>query len=53
MSAHVWTVVIPTFDRHATLPQGASVPLEFVPAEAGRFEFHCGMGMLRGSIIVE
>lgn len=47
------TVVLDGFDRNASLPQGASVPLEFVPAQAGRFEFHCGMGMLRGSIIVE
>lgn len=47
------TVVLDAFDRHATLPQGRSVPIEFVPRESGRFEFTCGMGMLRGAVIVE
>jgi plastocyanin domain-containing protein len=45
--------VVDGFDRHATLPQGASVPIEFLPTETGRLEFHCGMGMLRGAVIVQ
>lgn len=47
------TVVLDDFDRHAELPEGTSVPIEFVPRESGRFEFHCGMGMLRGVVVVE
>jgi plastocyanin domain-containing protein len=46
-------VVLPDFDRSASLPAGRVVPVEFVPTEAGEHWFSCGMGMLRGRILVE
>lgn len=46
-------VVLEAFDRHAALPEGVLVPVEFVPRDSGRFTFTCGMGMLRGTIVVE
>lgn len=46
-------VLIPDFNRSAKLPEGETVPVEFVPDKAGEFEFQCQMGMLRGKLIVE
>lgn len=46
-------VVIPDFGRSAELPTGQVVALEFMPGEPGEHEFTCGMGMLRGRILVE
>ena len=45
-------VVFPDFARRAQLPEGELVPVEFTPNEAGEYEFHCGMGMLRGRLVV-
>ena len=45
-------VVFPDFARRAQLPEGELVPVEFTPDEAGEYEFHCGMGMLRGKLRV-
>jgi plastocyanin domain-containing protein len=45
-------VVFPDFGRRAQLPEGEIVPVEFTPNEAGEYEFHCGMGMLRGKVFV-
>jgi len=45
-------VVFPGFGRRAQLPEGELVPVEFTPDEAGEYEFHCGMGMLRGKLFV-
>ena len=46
-------VLIPDFNKSARLPEGATVPVEFVPDKAGTFEFQCQMGMLRGKLLVE
>lgn len=46
-------VLLPDFNKSATLPEGETVPLEFLPKEPGEYEFACQMGMLRGKIIVE
>lgn len=46
-------VVLPAFNRSAVLPEGAEVPIEFVPTARGEFPFTCQMGMLRGRIVVE
>jgi len=46
-------VVLPDFQKSANLPEGETVPVEFLPAHAGEFEFQCQMGMLRGKLIVE
>jgi plastocyanin domain-containing protein len=44
-------VVFPDFARRAQLPEGQLVPVEFTPHNAGEYEFHCGMGMLRGKVV--
>ncbi len=45
-------VLFPDFARRAQLPEGALVVVEFTPDAAGEYEFHCGMGMLRGKLLV-
>ena len=46
-------VLLPAFNKSAKLPEGETVPVEFLPDKAGEFEFQCQMGMLRGKLIVE
>lgn len=46
-------VLLPAFNKSAKLPEGETVPVEFLPAEAGEYEFACQMGMFRGKVIVE
>lgn len=45
-------VLLPAFHKSASLPTGEIVPVEFMPADAGEYEFTCQMGMFRGKIIV-
>jgi plastocyanin domain-containing protein len=46
-------VVFGDFGKSARLPTGETVSVEFLPEQAGEFEFSCQMGMLRGKLIVE
>ena len=46
-------VLLPAFGKSAKLPEGQTVPIEFLPKERGEFEFACEMGMFRGKVIVE
>lgn len=46
-------VVFPDFDVRRFLPAHQKTAVEITPARAGTFEFTCGMGMLRGKLIVE
>ena len=46
-------VLLPAFNKSATLPEGQTVPVEFLPRDRGEFEFACQMGMFRGKLIVE
>ena len=46
-------VLFPDFKKSAKLPEGETVPVEFMPDKAGEFEFQCQMGMFRGKLIVE
>lgn len=46
-------VLLPAFSKSARLPEGQTVPIEFLPKERGEFEFACQMGMFRGKVIVE
>ena len=46
-------VLFPDFNKSARLPEGETVPVEFMPDRTGEFEFQCQMGMLRGKLIVE
>jgi plastocyanin domain-containing protein len=46
-------VLLPDFKKSAKLPEGETVPVEFLPDTPGEYEFQCQMGMLRGKLIVE
>lgn len=46
-------IVLPDFGIRRFLPAFKTTAVEFTPAEAGTFEFTCGMGMLRGKLSVE
>ena len=46
-------VLLPDFKKSAQLPEGETVPVEFLPDTPGEYEFQCQMGMLRGKLIVE
>jgi plastocyanin domain-containing protein len=46
-------VLLPDFGKSARLPEGETVPIEFMPDKPGEFEFACQMGMLRGKLVVE
>jgi plastocyanin domain-containing protein len=45
-------VVLPEIGLRRFLPTGAITSVEFTPDRSGTFEFTCGMGMLRGRIVV-
>lgn len=45
-------VVIPDFGIRTYLPAHRTTPVSFTPA-AGTYQFTCGMGMVRGTIIAE
>ena len=46
-------VVFGDFGKSTELPEGETVPVEFLPEEPGEYEFACQMGMLRGKLVVE
>lgn len=46
-------VVLVDFGKSAKLPEGETVPIEFLPERPGEYEFACQMGMLRGKLVVE
>ena len=46
-------VVFADFNKSAQLPEGQTVPIEFLPDKPGEYEFACQMGMFRGKLIVE
>jgi len=46
-------VVLSDFGIKRFLPTGQTTAVEFVPTKPGRFEFTCGMSMLRGRITVD
>lgn len=45
-------VIFPDFNTAAELPEGQRIPVEFTPEQPGEYEFTCGMGMLRGKLVV-
>jgi len=46
-------VIFSDFNKSAILTPFQTIPIEFTPDKKGEFEFTCGMGMLRGKLIVE
>lgn len=45
-------LLIPDFSIRRELPAFQTTAVEFLPEQSGRFEFTCGMHMLRGSLVV-
>jgi plastocyanin domain-containing protein len=46
-------VVLPDFGLRSFLPPHRTTPVQFTPTKPGSYEFTCGMGMVRGKLIVE
>jgi len=46
-------VVFPAFGIRKFLPAGQPTPVEITPPTPGRYEFMCGMSMLRGAVVAE
>jgi plastocyanin domain-containing protein len=46
------TVVFGDFNIRQPLPAFQTTPVEFTPEKEGEFGFTCGMGMLKGKLIV-
>ena len=46
-------VVFPAFGIRKFLPTGKPTSVEITPPAPGRYEFMCGMSMLRGAVIAE
>ena len=46
-------VVIPAFGIRSYLPTGERTAIEVTPTAAGPIPFTCGMGMLKGTILVD
>ncbi len=45
-------IVIPAYEIKRDLPLNVPVLVNFTPKKTGAFAFTCGMGMLRGALIV-
>ena len=45
-------LLMPDFSIRRDLPAFKTTLVELLPQQAGKFEFTCGMGMLRGSLLV-
>ncbi|GAB2870466.1 hypothetical protein GCM10027044_35710 [Hymenobacter ruber] len=46
-------LLMPDFSIRRELPAFKTTLIELLPQQAGRFDFTCGMGMLRGSLLVK
>lgn len=46
-------VLFPDFKTSAVLTPFQTVPVEFTPEKTGEYTFTCGMGMLRGKLVVQ
>jgi len=47
------TIVFGDFNIRNPLPAFKTTPIEFTPEKPGEYTFTCGMGMMRGKLIVE
>jgi plastocyanin domain-containing protein len=45
-------IVIPDFKIRKYLPLNKVVEIDITPNEAGEFDFHCGMNMFHGKLVV-
>jgi plastocyanin domain-containing protein len=46
------TIVFGDFKIRKALPAFKTTPIEFTPEKEGEYEFTCGMGMMRGKLVV-
>lgn len=46
-------IALPEYNIRRALPLNKPVTVAFTPAKTGEFNFTCGMGMLRGKILVQ
>jgi plastocyanin domain-containing protein len=46
-------IVFPDFGVRRFLPTGKKTVVEVTPPKAGRYDFTCGMSMLRGALVAE
>lgn len=46
------TIVFGDFKIRKPLPAYQTTPIEFLPEKEGEYEFTCGMGMMRGKLVV-
>ena len=46
-------VVFPELEIARELPAGKTTTVEFLPTKSGTFSFTCGMGMMKGNLIVK
>ena len=46
-------IALPAYNIRRALPLNKPVVVEFTPDKAGEFNFTCGMGMLRGTVVVQ
>lgn len=46
-------IVFPDFNIRRFLPTGQTTVIDVTPPAPGRYEFMCGMSMLRGTLIAE
>ncbi len=47
------TIVFGDFNIRKPLPPFKVTPIEFTPEKSGEYTFTCGMGMMRGKLVVE
>jgi len=47
------TIVFGDFKVRKPLPAFKTTPIEFTPEKVGEYTFTCGMGMMRGKLVVE
>lgn len=47
------TIVFGDFNVRKPLPAFRTTPVEFIPEKPGEYIFTCGMGMMKGRLIVE
>ncbi len=45
-------VILSDFNKRAVLTPFKTIPIEFQADKPGEYEFRCGMGMIRGKLIV-
>ena len=46
-------VIFPDFQKQITLTTNKTIPIELQIDKAGEYEFRCGMGMIKGKLIVK